>query len=64
MKVIKVMPMRELMKKTPKKPVNFIVSMSADLRKALKVRAATLEITMNQLIVNILELDIEKSAGR
>jgi len=54
------MPMRELIKNKPKKPVNFMVSMSPELRKALKVRAATLEIKMNQLIVSILQSDVER----
>ena len=50
--------------KPKKKEVAMNIMVSRELRKALKSRAALLDITVNALIVNILTFDVEKKVGQ
>ena len=52
------------MKPKKKAEVSMNIVVSRELRKALKSRAALLDITVNALIVNILTFDVEKKAGQ
>lgn len=50
--------------KPKKKEVAMNIVLSRQLRQSLKARAAVLDITVNALVVNILQFDVDKKGAR